>query len=141
MGLMARYNCSQVLWMSKMQKSVVLSLAEAEYYLASEMAIEIIHLSTLLANTQFHQPDYTPVLEDNTVCIEWANHVIGGLELAKHIDILKHFANEAVQKGHMLLYKRATEFLLADILTKAQSCISSSCAFTDSWSMLKTEGP
>ena len=59
------------------------------------------------------------MLEDNTACIEWANHVIGGRERAKHIDIRKHFAHEAVQNGHMRLYKIATEFQLADILTKA----------------------
>ncbi len=59
-----------------MQKSVALSSAEAEHYSASEMAIEIIFLLTLLANMQLRQSDYTPVFEDNTTCIEWANHVI-----------------------------------------------------------------
>ncbi len=48
------------------------------------------------------------------MCIEWANHVIGaefgGHERAKHIDIRKHFAHEAVQNGQMLLCKIATEF-------------------------------
>ena len=102
-----------------MQKSVALSSAEAEYYSALEMAIEIIYLRTLLANMQLRQSDYTPVFEDNTACIEWANHVVGERERAKHIDIRKHFAHEAVQNGHMRLYKIATEFQLADILTKA----------------------
>ncbi len=102
-----------------MQKSVALSSAEAEYYSASEMAIEIFYLRTLLANMQLRQSDYTPVFEDNTACIECANHVIGGRERAKHIDIRKHFAHEAVQNGHLRLYKIATEFQLADILTKA----------------------
>ena len=62
------------------------------------------------------------MFEDNrdTACIEWANHVIWGHERAKHIDILKQFAHEAVQNGHMRLYKMiATEFQLSDILTKA----------------------
>ncbi len=79
-----------------MQKSVALSLAEAEYYSASEMAVEIIYLRTLLANMQLRQLDYTPMFEDNTACIKWANHVIGGRESAKHIDIRKHFSHEAV---------------------------------------------
>ena len=40
--------------------------------------------------------------------------------MSKHIDIRKHFAHEAVQNGHMRLYKMiATEFQLADIFTKA----------------------
>jgi hypothetical protein len=53
-GLMASYNSGQVLWRSKMQKSVALSSAEAEYYWASEI-IEILYLRTLLANMQLRQ--------------------------------------------------------------------------------------
>jgi hypothetical protein len=49
-----------------MQKSVALSSAEAEYHSASEMAIEIIYLCTLLANMQLRQSDYNLVFEDNT---------------------------------------------------------------------------
>jgi hypothetical protein len=108
-----------VLRRSKKQKSVALSSAEAEYYSALEMAIKIIYLRTLLAKMQLLQLDYTPVFEDNTACIEWANHVIGGHERAKSIDISIHLAHEAVQNGHMRLYKIATEFQLADIHTKA----------------------
>ena len=95
-----------------------LSSAEAEYYAASEMAIEIIYLRNLLSNMRLPQKDNTAVFEDNTACIEWSNHVMGGRERAKHIDIRKHFAHEAVQNGHMRLYKISTEHQLADLLTK-----------------------
>jgi hypothetical protein len=118
-GLLARYNRRPVLWRSKMQKTVSLSSAEAEYYSASEMAVEIIYLRNLLANMRLVQKDHTPIYEDNTACIEWSNHVMGGRERAKHIDIRKHFAHEAVQNGHMRLYKIPTEYQLADLLTKA----------------------
>jgi hypothetical protein len=40
----------------------------------------------------------TPVYEDNIACIEWGNNVISGRELAKHIDIRKHFAHEVMKK-------------------------------------------
>ena len=43
---------------------------------------------------------------------------MGGRERAKHIDIRKHFAHEAVQNGHIRLIKIPTEFQLADLLTK-----------------------
>ena len=43
---------------------------------------------------------------------------MGGRERAKHIDIRKHFAHEAVQNGHVRLHKIATEDQLADLLTK-----------------------
>ena len=65
------------------------------------------------------QESYTEVFEDNTACIESSNHVLGSRKRAKHIDIRKHFAHEAVQNGHMCLYQILTEFQLADILTKA----------------------
>ena len=67
--------------------------------------------------------------EDNTACIEWGNHVIGGRERAKHIDIRKHFAHEVIQNQEMLLIKVDTTKQLADIFTKPlpypqfQACI------------------
>jgi hypothetical protein len=60
-----------------------------------------------------------PLCSGCAAITQWANHVIGGPEHAKHIDVSKHFAHEAVQNGHMRLYKITTEFQLADILTKA----------------------
>ena len=63
---------------AQMQKPVSLPTAEAEYYAASEMAIEVIYLRNLLANMGFPKEPNTPVYEDNTACIEWGNHVIGG---------------------------------------------------------------
>jgi hypothetical protein len=102
-----------------MQKTVALSSAEAEYYAASEMAIERIYLSNLLINMCFDPAGNTPVYEDNIACIKWANNVIGGRELAKHIDIQKHFAHEAVQNGHIRLVRVSTDRQLADVFTKS----------------------
>ena len=56
--------------------------------------------------------------EDNTACIEWGNHVIGGRERAKHIDIREHFAHEVIQRQEMRLIKVDTSLQLADIFTK-----------------------
>ena len=54
------------------------------------------------------QQSQTPVYEDNTAFIEWGNNIIGGRERAKHIDIRKHFAHEAIQIGKMLLVRVPT---------------------------------
>ena len=59
-----------------------------------------------------------PVHEGNNACIEWSNNIIGGRERAKHIDIRKHFAHEAVQNGHLRLIRVETSKQLADIFTK-----------------------
>ncbi len=117
-GLLARYNKSIVLWRSRMQKTNALSTAEAEYYSASEMAVEIIYLRNLIQNMGLPQEDDTPVYENNTACIEWGNHIIGGRERAKHIDIRKHFAHEAIQNRHMRLIMVPTDEQLTDIFTK-----------------------
>ena len=66
----------------------------------------------------FPEKPNTPVYEDNTACIEWGNHVMGGRERAKHIDIRKHFAHEVIQRQEMLLIKVDTSLQLADIFTK-----------------------
>ena len=55
---------------------------------------------------------------DNTACLEWGHHVIGGRERAKHIDIRKHFAHEVIQREEMRLVKIDTSLQLADIFTK-----------------------
>ena len=104
-----------------MQKTIALSTAEAEYYSASEIAVEleIIYLRNLIRNMGLPQEDDTPVYEDNTACIEWGNHIIGGRERAKHIDIRKHFAHEAIQNRHMRLIRVSTDEQFADIFTKA----------------------
>lgn len=68
---------------------------------------------------EFTQRGWTPVYEDNNACIEWSNNVIGGRERAKHIDIRKHFAHEAIQNGHLRLVRVDTTDQLADVFTKS----------------------
>ncbi len=80
-----------MLWQSRLHKTIALSTAEAEYYSASEIAVEIVYLRNLIRNMGLPQEDDTPVYENNTACIEKGYHIIGGRERAKHIDIRKHF--------------------------------------------------
>ena len=100
-GNLFLYNRSPISWRSKLQKTIALSTAEAEYYSASTAAVEVIYLRYLLRSMGFAPKSWTPVYEDNNACIEWSNNIIGGRERAKHIDIRKHFAHEAVQNGHL----------------------------------------
>ena len=113
-----------------MQKTTALLTAEAEYYSALTAATEIIYLHQLLTDLGFPQHKYTQIYEDNTACIEWGNIIIGCQERAKHINIKKHFAHEAIQNSHMHLIQVPTTDQLADILTKGlihcqlQACMS-----------------
>jgi hypothetical protein len=120
-GNLFLYIRAPISWRSKLQKTVALSTAEAEYYSASSAAVEDIYLRCLLKNMGFAPKKWTPVYEDNNTCIEWGNNVIRGRERAKHIDIRKHFAAAhealAIQNGHLHLVRVDTSEQLADIFT------------------------
>ena len=116
-GNLFLYNRGPISWGSTLQRTVALSTAEAEYYSASTAAVEVIYLLYLLQNIGFARKKWTPVYEDSNACIEWGNNIIGGRERAMHIDIRKHFAHEAIQKGHLRLVRVDTSEKLADIFT------------------------
>jgi hypothetical protein len=110
-GLLARYKKSIVLWWSIMQKTIALSTAE--YCSASKISVQIIFLCNLIRNMGLPQADDAPVYQDNTTCIDCGNHVIGGRERARHINIHKHFAHEVIQNRHMTLIRVPAEEQLA----------------------------
>ena len=118
-GTIFRYNGAPISWRSKQQKTISLSTAEAEYYSASEGAVQALYIRGLLINMGFDPDGWTPIHEDNNACIEWGNNVIGGRERAKHIDIRKHFAHEVIQNGHIRLVRVDTANQLADVFTKS----------------------
>jgi hypothetical protein len=127
-GFIFRYIGAPIQWKTKLQKSVSLSTAEAEYYAASLAAVDVIYLRTLLRGMGFLPEGYTPVFDDSNACIEWSNNLIGGRERAKHIDIRKHFAHEAIQSGHLRLIRVSTADQLADMFTKSlQPRLHSAC--------------
>jgi hypothetical protein len=111
------YNGAPIQWKTKLQKTISLSTAEAEYYAASLSAIEVLYLRTLLRSMGFLPEGYTPVFEDNNACIDSGNNIIGGRERAKHIDIRKHFAHDVIQSGQLRLIRVSTEEQLADMFT------------------------
>ncbi len=59
------YNKALIMWKSKMQKTMALSTAEAEYYSASTACTEILYLRALLERLGIAQTAPTPVYEDN----------------------------------------------------------------------------
>jgi hypothetical protein len=110
-GTIYRYNGAPIKGKTKVKKTISLSTAEAEYYGVSTTAVESTHLRLLLRGMGFLPEGYKPVFEDNNACIEWSNNIIGGRERAKHINIRKHVAHEAIQKGHVRLIRVSTASL------------------------------
>ncbi|CAM9988762.1 unnamed protein product [Heterosigma akashiwo] len=65
-----------ILWSSKLQGVVTTSTAEAEYLALRSSIKDIMWLRHLLADLGCPQQEPTPVVEDNSACIEWANDLV-----------------------------------------------------------------
>ena len=104
MRIIYRFNGTPILWRSKQQKTM--STAEAQYYLASERAVQGLYSCRLIINMDFDLEGWTPVYsyysyEDSNTCNNGPRGINvmrgpGRRERAdlKHIDIRKHFTHE-----------------------------------------------
>jgi hypothetical protein len=107
---------SLVSWTSKKQNSVSLSIAEAEYIVASACCTQILYMKQTLL-------DYGVVLEkvpllcDNESAVKIVNNPIQHSR-TRHIDIRHHFLRDHVAKGDIILEGVRSEDQLADISTK-----------------------
>ena len=104
-------------WSSKLQHTVALSTAEAEYLSAGAAAQEAVWLRTMLSELHFKQEEPTIIFEDNQGCIAMTIKP-GQHQRTKHIDIRHHFIKDLVDSGQVLLKYLPTDKMLADILTK-----------------------
>ena len=104
-------------WASKLQPTVALSSAEAEYMAACAAVQEAIHLRLLMRGLGFEQKGATVIFEDNQGCIALSDNPVFH-KRSKHIDIRYHFIRERVANKEITLKYVATEHQLADMLTK-----------------------
>jgi hypothetical protein len=105
-------------WASKLQPTVALSSAEAEYMSLSAGVQEAIHLRQLMSDLGFPQRGPTVIYEDNQGCIALSENPVMH-KRTKHIDVRHHFIRERVESGDIALKYVATKDQLADLLTKA----------------------
>ncbi|GKF82784.1 hypothetical protein Tco_0244440 [Tanacetum coccineum] len=85
-------------WLSKRQKSAVISSTEAEYIALSGCCAQVLWMRSQLTNYGFG---------------------FNKIPISKHIDIRFHFIKEHVENGVIELYFVNTKYQLADIFTKA----------------------
>ena len=108
-------NGGAVSWSSKLQPTVALSSAEAEYMAVCAAVQEAIHLRQLISDLGYMQDQPTVIFEDNQGCIAMsANPVFH--KRTKHIDIRYHFIRERITSGDVELRYVATEYQLADLI-------------------------
>eukprot|EP00253_Pinus_taeda_P035205 PITA_35205 len=107
-----------VSWYSKKQRSVALSLAEAEYMATSLAACQAIWMRKILVGLFRSHLEPTVIYCDNQSCIKLSSNLVFQ-DRSKHIDIKYHHIRDCVQRRIMLLSYIPTEDQDADILTKA----------------------
>jgi len=104
-------------WASKLQATVALSTAEAEYVATSFAAREAIWLRKLF--TELHLPDPSPVelRTDNQSSMAIAKNPVHH-QRTKHIDVAHHFIRGALEDGTIALSYCPSAEMAADVLTK-----------------------
>ncbi|GJV01409.1 hypothetical protein Tco_1334978 [Tanacetum coccineum] len=108
-----------VSWSSKKQKSTAISTTEAEYIAMSGCCDQILWMRSQLTDCGFVF-NKIPLYCDNRSAIAlYCNNVQHSR--SKHIDIRHHFVRDQVEKGVVELYIVTTDYLLANIFTKALS--------------------
>jgi transposase InsO family protein len=104
-------------WASKLQTTVSLSTAEAEYKAAAAATQEALYQRQLLADLGFKQEGPTVLYEDNTAAESLIKNPVLH-QRSKHIDIKYHFIRERYQSGEIDVQHVSSKDQLADVLTK-----------------------
>ena len=104
-------------WVSRQQKTVVLSVGEAEYMELSDASRQNAWLRTFLMEIGFEPADATPLCGDNQSSIFLAvNRVVE--RRTKHIDVRHHYIWEQLDEKKVKLFYIPGEDNPADIFTK-----------------------
>lgn len=109
-----------VSWASKVQPTVALSTAEAEYMAAASAAKEALWLRKLMGDLGVECAAPVLIHCDSQAALKLlVNPVVS--QRSKHIDVLHHFARERVARREVRYEYCRTECMIADCLTKAVS--------------------
>ena len=104
-------------WVSRRQKTVALSVGEAEYMELSDTSRQNAWLRTFLMEIGFEPADATPLCSDNQSSIFLAvNRVIE--RRTKHIDVRHHYIREQLDEKKVELFYIPGEDNPANIFTK-----------------------
>ena len=111
-------NGGAISWSSRLQHTVAVSTAEAEYMAAAHAVKEALWLRKLLADFGKGGGKAVQLWCDNQAALKLLKHPIAS-NRSKHIDVIYHFARERVARGEVAFSFCPTDRMIADCLTKA----------------------
>ena len=106
-----------VCWKSRLQKTVALSTAEAEYMAMAEAIQEVAWFKNLIGELIPNETEPTLVYCDNksAICLSGSEAI---KQRTKHIDIKFHFIKDKVANQEIIVKHLPTNEMVADFLTK-----------------------
>jgi hypothetical protein len=116
-GFVFLLNGAAISWQSRLQKTVAVSTAEAEYMAAGAAVKEALWLRKLLSEALGGAPNCVPLWSDNQAALKLLKDA-GSQNKTKHIDVLHHFARERVARGEVSFAYIPTAHMIADCMTK-----------------------
>ncbi|XP_031282137.1 secreted RxLR effector protein 161-like [Pistacia vera] len=105
-------------WSSRKQKVVSLSSTEAEYRSLSQAATEVVWIQNLFKELDIHIKNNSVIWCDNMSAGALSSNPVFHAR-TKHIEIDVHYVRELVANKTLNVQYIATEYQIADILTKA----------------------
>ena len=115
-GCVIRFNGDVMNWLSKKQKSVAQSSAEAEYIAAAETTKELLWYRSWISEVLFEFPVGVIHCDNQAAIILTKNDTIH--ERSKHIRLRYHFIRDEIKKNHVQIKWVKSADQQADILTK-----------------------
>lgn len=118
-GFIVKLNGCTINWLTRKQKTISLSSAEAEYMAMSTASQEILWLNTLLKEMFSHVnvKKHIKLFVDNQAALLISKNDVYH-DRTKHIDIRYHHVRECIQNGIYEVEWVSTQEQLADIFTK-----------------------
>ncbi|KAJ9514290.1 hypothetical protein QJQ45_012314 [Haematococcus lacustris] len=120
-GYLFTLNGGAISWSSRLQPTVAMSTAEAEYMAASSATKEALWLRKLMRDLQL-EARCVQMSCDNQAALQLLHNPMATAR-AKHIDVHHHFVRERITRGEVAFSYCHTDSMLADIFTKPLAAV------------------
>ncbi|KAJ9506512.1 hypothetical protein QJQ45_005032 [Haematococcus lacustris] len=120
-GYLFTLNGGAISWSSRLQPTVAMSTAEAEYMAASSATKEALWLRKLMRDLQL-EARCVQMSCDNQAALQLLHNPMATAR-AKHIDVHHHFVRERINRGEVAFSYCHTDSMLADIFTKPLAAV------------------